>query len=84
MNIHGDAAAPPTAICEFEVSNVEANDDHPVLSFTASTLAVHKRSLKRFAAVRRRLEVHARFTGGTQARGQLCLRSANANIREDA
>jgi hypothetical protein len=68
MNIHGDAATPPTAICEFEVSNVEANDGHPVLSFTASTLAVHKRSPKRFAAILLRLEIHARFTGGTQAR----------------
>jgi len=68
MSIHGDASIPPTAICKFDISNVEANDGHPVFSFTASTLAVHKRSPKRFTAIVLRLEVHARFTGGTQAR----------------
>jgi hypothetical protein len=43
MSIHGDAAISLTAIFKSEVSIDEANDGYPVLTFAASTLAVHKR-----------------------------------------
>jgi hypothetical protein len=55
---------------QVRVAHIQADDGHPALSFTGSTLAVHKRSGNGLGAALPRQEVHARYAASTEVHNE--------------